>query len=128
MIVHALRISHNMSTKGRQVCDSATFKLTNVHEDEIAKHILSIESNATFVDSINMDMIIKTLPRTLSVITTNINKSIESSTDATLRDHPIPKNHPGSVKGLRPISNLTCLSKILERAVYGQLIRYCKTN
>lgn len=112
---------------------SATFTLTTVHEHEVAKHILSIKSNATGVDSINMDMIIMTLPRTLSVITAIINKSIQSSTYPSLWKiaiiRPIPKNnHPASVKDLRPISILPYLSKILERVVHGQLIRYCEAN
>lgn len=112
---------------------SATFSLTTVLEEEVAKHILCVKSNATGVDSINMDMIILTLPRTLSVITAIINKSILSSTYPSLWKtaiiHPIPKNNsPGSIKDLRPISILPYLSKILEKIVHGQLIRYCETN
>lgn len=110
-----------------------TFRLQTVHENEVAKHIFAIKSNAKGCDSIDMNMIVLTLPRTLNIITAIINRSILTSSFPSIWKcaviRPIPKNNtPNDIKDLRPISLLPYLSKLLERVVYGQLQRYCERN
>ncbi|KAJ8714407.1 hypothetical protein PYW07_002632 [Mythimna separata] len=78
-------------------------------------------------------MLLLTLPTTLQAITDIINRSIESRTFPNLwrraMVRPIPKtNDPATMKDLRPISILPCLSKVLERVVYSQVIDYLEVN
>ena len=109
------------------------FCLHEVDEIEVAKAIESIKSNAQGVDEINMDMVLLTLPSTLSHITSIINKSISSAIFPSIWKHalvtPIPKvNSPESFGDLRPISLLPFLSKVLERIVFWQLSKYMESN
>lgn len=110
-----------------------TFRLREVDETEVARAILSIKSNAQGVDEINMDMILMTLPFTLHIITSLVNKSISSTIFPSSWKYalvtPIPKvNSPESFKDLRPISLLPFLSKVLERIVFWQLSRFVDAN
>lgn len=106
-------------------------KKPNLRVDEclIAKLLLKTKSNALGFDGITFDMILMTLPRTLSVITDIINTSIKTSKVPTVwktafvcRYRTVPKiNDPLELKDLRPISILPYLSKILEKVVYDQM-------
>ena len=112
---------------------SAVFTLRCVDEVAVGKAILSINSNAQGIDGISKDMIILTLPHTLSYITALLNKSIATSTFPlswkTAVVTPIPKiGSPASFSDLRPISLLPFLSKILERVVYIQLVNFLEVN
>ncbi|KAJ8732388.1 hypothetical protein PYW07_014987 [Mythimna separata] len=109
------------------------FKLHNVTEDEISKIIKSLGSNAKGIDGVSLDMIMLTLPTTLHAITTIVNTSIDTNSFpnswkcAVVR--PLPKtSNPSSVKDLRPVSILPCLSKVLERVVYNQMLKYLEAN
>ena len=107
------------------------FKLGRVTEDVVGKIILSIKSNAQGVDRLSRDMILLTLPHSLPIITAIINTSIDSrifpSLWKTALVRPIPKNpNPSAFKDLRPISLLPYLSKILEKVVYDQVLKYCE--
>lgn len=112
---------------------ASVFHLQPVGEDVIANIVKGITSNAEGVDSINLQMLILTLPDTLSVITKMVNLSISSSTFPDLWKisliRPIPKKeNVASLKDLRPISILPCISKILERIVCNQLIKYLEAE
>lgn len=105
------------------------FELSPVSENDIAKYIKSISSSAIGNDGICRDMVLLTLPRTLSVITEMVNKSIATGIVPIQWKMalvtPLPKvNDPSDLKDLRPISILPFLSKILEKAIYHQVIRY----
>lgn len=109
------------------------FQLKQVSENDILKIFRTLKSNAIGNDGISLDMIIYTLPNSLSAITAIVNKSIETNTfptewqNALIR--PIPKiSCPTTVKDLRPISILPCASKILEKVVANQLKNYMERN
>ncbi|XP_026741894.1 uncharacterized protein LOC113503948 [Trichoplusia ni] len=110
------------------------FEMQNLTNAETVLRIIkSLGSNAQGVDGISLDMIALTLPTTLKAITDIINRSITTRTFPELWRcaivRPIPKNsNPASAKDLRPISILPCLSKILERVVYSQVIDYLEVN
>ncbi|XP_026318090.1 uncharacterized protein LOC113228882 [Hyposmocoma kahamanoa] len=111
----------------------ALFKLDTVTEAAVATYILSVKSNAVGSDCISREMILLTLPRTLGVITNIINRSITTGTVPSQRKQalvtPLPKvNNPTELKDLRPISILPFLSKILEKAVYSQLVKFVEAN
>lgn len=109
--------------------NTSEFQLQTVGEDVVANVIKQLCSNAEGIDQISLQMITLTLPNTLSFITKLVNLSIKSSTFPDLWKvsliRPIPKkNCVASVKDLRPISILPCLSKILEKIVCYQMIKY----
>ncbi|CAG9137811.1 unnamed protein product [Plutella xylostella] len=111
------------------------FSIDNCSEEEVAKIINSINTNASghglIFDSIGM--IRMTLVVTLPIITRIINKSISSKkipdTWKIAKVIPLPK---GTIveefKDLRPISILPVLSKIVERVVYTQLSKYLEAE
>lgn len=113
--------------------NNSIFELSTVSENSIAAYITSLTSNATGSDGINRDMILLTLPCTLNIITHLVNKSI---TDGVVPlcwksalVNPLPKvDRPTNLNELRPISILPYLSKLLERAVYNQLMKYVEEN
>ncbi|KAG7301202.1 hypothetical protein JYU34_014077 [Plutella xylostella] len=112
---------------------SNNFNLSPISEEEVAKIIKKFKSNALGYDKISLDMLILTLPRTLHIITYIINQSILTSTFPELWKiaviNPIPKiTNPIDYKDLRPISLLSTLSKILEKAVSNQLTFFLETN
>ncbi|CAG9137745.1 unnamed protein product [Plutella xylostella] len=109
------------------------FNLLTIHEEAVTKIINDLKSNARGADNIALNMIVLTLPRTLEIITFLINVSIKTSTFPDLWKigivRPIPKKeNPASENELRPITLLTCLSKILEKAVNNQLTQYLEIN
>lgn len=111
----------------------ATFHLKTVTVSEIIKFIKLLKSKAEGCDSINLEMLLLTMPDALETITSIVNASIVTSTfpDAwkTAVVRPLPKiSNPTDLKDLRPISILPCLSKILEKAVSKQITVYLEKN
>lgn len=107
----------------------SNFRLEPVQEEAVLRILRGLRSNAQGSDRISLEMLMLTLPRTLTVITAIINRSIVTSSFPDLWKiaivRPIPKvSNPTSVRDLRPISLLPCLSKILERVVSNQLTLY----
>lgn len=112
---------------------SETFSFDSVSEDAVLKVIQSFKSNAQGIDGITLEMLFMTLPQSLPAITNIINGSMSSGMFpdswkvAVVK--PIPKNNqPSSLGDLRPISLLPCLSKILEKIVCMQLIKFLETH
>lgn len=113
--------------------NASEFQLKAVSEDIVANIIRGLSSNAEGIDQITLQMITLTLPDTLSFITKLVNLSITSSTFPDLWKvsliKPIPKKpNITSIKDLRPISILPCLSKILEKIVCYQMIKYLEAE
>lgn len=113
--------------------DAAVFKIAPVEQTDVSRTISGLKSNAKGYDDITLDMIVMTLPHTLNVITSIINCSIVTSTFpdqwkiASIK--PLPKNaNPSTLKDLRPISILPCLSKVLEKIVSRQLSLFLEQN
>jgi hypothetical protein len=112
---------------------AAGFALCTVSEDTVLKAITGLKSNAQGTDGIALDMLLLTLPQSLGAVTTIINRSIESHTFPaswkTAVVKPLAKNNqPTTVRDLRPISLLPCLSKVLERVVCNQLTKYLEDS
>lgn len=109
------------------------FTLQPVSEFTILKIIESFKSNAQGIDGISLEMLLLTLPQSLPSITTIINKSLSSGIfpDAwkVAIVKPIPKNNqPSSFGELRPISLLSCISKILEKVVSVQMVKFLEDH
>lgn len=105
---------------------TSTFSLRTVGEEMVEKILLSIDTKAQGVDGLTVDMVLLTIPRTLKVITTIINRSLETGVFPeswkVAMVGPLPKiPHPMQIKDLRAISILPILSKVLEKIVHSQL-------
>lgn len=110
-----------------------SFNLKPTTEEEVAKILLGINTNATGHDHINAEMLKLIMPEALPTITKIINKSIESGcypqSFKTALVTPLPKSSAvDSVKDLRPISILPTISKIFERVVQKQMVAYLHTE
>lgn len=117
----------------RYSSDSVSFSLQPESDFTIYKILQSFKSNAQGMDGISLDMVLMTLPQSLSAITAIINNSIvhgifpESWKLAVIK--PIPKNsQPSTLSDLRPISLLPCLSKLLEKVVCLQVTKYLEDH
>ena len=111
----------------------ASFELCVCTARDVEKVIQSLKSNATGIDGISLDMLSLMLPDMLGTITAIINRSIETSTypdlwkEAIIR--PLPKSsNPSTLKDLRPISILPCISKVLEKIVSAQVTKFLENN
>ena len=110
-------------------------KFTTATESEIKQLIFSSQSKSCELDPIPTDLLKRCIDPLLPVITTIINKSLETSTvpdsfkEAIVR--PLLKK-PGLdkevFKNYRPVSNLPFISKILEKVVAKQLDTHLGTN
>ena len=105
------------------------FELHEVSEPEVIKVAKSIKSMSVGIDGINIFIIKTLMPRINSILTHIINSSFASN---TFPEHwkkaiikPIPKVCvPLSPSDFRPISLLPALSKIIEKLVNIQIIKY----
>lgn len=109
------------------------FQLVPVQSDVVLRLLRGLKSNAQGSDYISLEMLMMTLPRSLTVITSIINRSIVTSTFPDLWKvaivRPIRKIlNPTSAKDLRPISLLPCLSKVLEKVVSQQFREYLELH
>ena len=105
------------------------FELQEVTEPEVIKVTKSIKSMSIGIDGINIFIIKSLMSRISSILTHIINVSFETSTfpdqwkKALIK--PIPKVCvPLSPSDFRPISLLPALSKIIEKLVNIQIVRY----
>ncbi|XP_013174571.1 PREDICTED: RNA-directed DNA polymerase from mobile element jockey-like, partial [Papilio xuthus] len=108
-------------------------KLKPVSEEEVKNTIYNIKTKAVGHDDLSIDMIKLTLKVTLPIITKMVNKSIETNTfpsswkKALVK--PIQKKSTVvELKDLRPISILPVLSKVLEKVVLVQVLKYLGNN
>ena len=105
------------------------FELREVSEPEVIKVTKSIKSMSVGVDGINIFIIQSLMPRIHSVLTHIINFSFETSVFPEQWKKgiikPIPKVCvPLSPSDFSPISILPALSKIIEKLVNIQIVKY----
>ncbi|XP_026328190.1 uncharacterized protein LOC113236375 [Hyposmocoma kahamanoa] len=107
--------------------------LTTVEDNEILQIMRSLKSNAVGLDGISLDMLLLSLPVILPVVTAMVNRSIETNTFPVDWQHavirPIPKiNNPSNLTDIRPISILSCVSKVLETIVAKQVTNFLESH
>ena len=107
----------------------------NTSEDEIKKLIVSSKSTTCSLDSIPTEILKKCLNQTLPTLTKLYNLSLRSGVvpNAFKRAiiKPLLKKHNldiNELKSFRPISNLSFLSKILEKIVDQRLRDHLSSN
>lgn len=101
--------------------------------NEVQSIINKLSSNATGADGINAKMIKMCCPLITPYITHIINYCLEGGIFPTLWKQvlvrPLAKIHePIDYSDLRPVSIITTLSKILEKAIFTQLMDYVTIN
>ena len=101
---------------------------------EIFKILSALDTNkATGPDGISNKLLREAAPSISDVLAKIFNKSLESSTypDIWKMAHVVPlhkKNSQSDPNNYRPVSLLTCISKILEKAVYKYVHNYLISN
>ena len=106
-----------------------TFALQDVTEEEVIKIAKSLKSNSTGVDDISAFFVKLSIEKSAPAITDIINTSFRAGIfpDRWKRAIviPIPKiDTPLSPTDFRPISLLSVLSKIIEKVVAQQIVKY----
>ncbi len=115
---------------------SSTFsEFKPLTESEVADLIRKSLVKSSALDPIPADLFLKCLPQLLPPLTAIINSSLTTgSVSPDLKEAyltPIIKKHnldPEILNNYRPISNLTYIFKLIERAVANQLSNYLATN
>ena len=111
----------------------STFNFSMVSEVDVIKALRSISTNASGVDGISAKFIKLCIPYVAPVLTHIVNCSLESGIFpsrwkfATVK--PIKKClNPLSPSDYRPISILPAMSKVLEKLVCSQIVKYLNLN
>ena len=111
-----------------------SLKLSSVHPDQIIKIISSLKSSSSCgLDSIDTKIIKLVKHQLLPVITHIVNLSISQRrfpcTWKVAKVAPLHKKEEVIYpKNYRPVSLLLVISKVLERAIFEQMIRYLEEN
>ena len=103
--------------------------------EDVRKLIMSTRSKSCSLDPIPTEILKKLLPELLPFITDMCNKSMQEGCLPASQKHaiisPIIKKagmDAEDLKSYRPISNLTYMSKLIERMVYRQITTYLEAN
>jgi hypothetical protein len=118
-------------TMGSITC---SFTLKPVHPDDILSIIGNLKnSKSTGMDNLDTYIIKLVAADILPAITHIVNLSISEATfpSAWKRAKVVPllkKDDPLNPKNYRPVALLPILSKILERAIFSQLVNYLDSN
>lgn len=109
--------------------------LHNVSIDDVRCAILKLKSDAVGLDSVPLRLFKLSLPVVLPFITHIFNFCITTSTFPSLLKRakivPVPKDYSSgdaSASDFRPISILPSLSKVFERLLNDQILRFVSSN
>ena len=113
---------------------TARFSLTGIHPDTVRKIICGLKnSKASGVDDIDTYVLKLMVDEVLPAITHIANLSIKQGKFPTMykKAKVIPllkKGDPLEPKNYRPVALLCIVSKVLERAVFTQIVEFMKTQ
>ena len=117
------------------ICDNIFDHFRPVSVDEVRKTILSSKPTTCPLDAIPTPLLIECLDELLPAITEIINCSLNSGSFPSifktavvrplLKKSTLDKNN---LKNYRPVSNLSFLSKILEKIVLAQIFEHINNN
>ena len=108
---------------------SQLFSIADTSESEVKANLLAIKSKSSGCDGISIDTIKPIMDFIVPTITNIFNSSIATATFPTEWKQayviPLPKiASPTQPKDFRPISILPLLSKVFERIVHSQLVKF----
>ena len=129
----SLPIRQQINHYERTTFSNSKFDFSQVTETEVRKALYSIRSNSSGSDGITSKMLKSALPYIIHSLTHIINFSLSTGTFPSswkdARVLPLPKKQKiTSFNDLRPISLLPVMSKILEKVVYRQVIKFTESN
>ena len=113
---------------------NCTFRFKPVKQEDVLKIISGLKnSKSSGVDYINTGTLKLVAKEILPAITHIVNLSIRQGTFPTIWKHSkvvplLKKGDPLSAKNYRPVALLPILSKILEKAVFIQIVEYLDQN
>ena len=113
---------------------TAQFSLSPVHPDTVRKIILSLKnSKACGVDNIDTYiiklMVDEIVPPVTHILNLSIQQAVFPSMYKVAKVIPLlKKGDPLEAKNYRPVALLCIISKIIERAIYLQIVDYMNTN
>ena len=106
-----------------------------VNEEDVRKIICKLPNKCCSLDVIPTWLLKQCMPTILPTLTKVVNISLKSGTFPTSLKQaivtPIIKKatlDPNELKNYRPVSNIKCFSKILEKCVMSQLFSHMSTN
>jgi len=104
-------------------------------KDDVARVVAAAVSKSCELDPIPTDILKQFLSVSLPCITKMCNASLQRGSLPMTQRNAIVASHlkktgsdPADVRNYRPISNLTFMSKVVERLVCRQLVAYLKQN
>ncbi|VEN64491.1 unnamed protein product [Callosobruchus maculatus] len=117
----------------RNRCCDAVFAFQSLTDDDVLSAISRVKSNAAGPDGVTLEMVKLCSPVIVPFLTHIYNESIRSSRFPSEWKRafvlPLPKvSNPQNESELRPISLLCVLSKIFEKAIYEQVIKFLERN
>lgn len=112
---------------------SSTLRFSTVDSNAVLNCLNSIKSNASGSDGLSLCMLHLCSPYIVDYLTNIINSCLISSTFPSQWKaaivNPVAKiEEPTSYKDIRPISLLPIMSKVFEKIVYDQLLKYLEAN
>jgi hypothetical protein len=113
---------------------TTTFSMASVHPDTVRKIILGLKnSKSSGIDNIDTYIIKLMVDDILPAVTHIVNLSIQHATFPSKYKiaKVIPllkKDDPLEPKNYRPVAILCILSKVIERAIFIQIVEYMNTN
>ena len=106
----------------------------SLSEDEVSKVIMSMASKSSEIDPVPTTLLKKILPQIIKPITKIINTSLEQGVFASQWKVAIVKPLLKKIgldlitANYQPVSNLSFLSKVLERCVINQFTTHCDVH
>ena len=129
------KTKHNPLYADSSYSDSCFSSFHPVTQEEVKRIISKSSKKSCFLDPIPTSLLIECIDEILPAITCIINDSLQSGHVPDIYKNalvtPLIKKQSldqNVLKNYRPISNLSFLSKILERIVLGQINDYLKNN
>jgi hypothetical protein len=113
---------------------SSVFSLTCVHPDNIKKIIVELKnSKSCGVDNIDTYILKLMVDEVLPAVTHIVNLSIQQAVFPSLYKFAkviplLKKDDPLEPKNYRPVAILCILSKVIERAIFIQVVEYMNKN
>nr|CAH7737089.1 unnamed protein product [Callosobruchus chinensis] len=125
--------SRTIQNYRRNRCCDAEFAFHSLTDDDVVSAISRVKSNAAGPDGLTLEMVKLCSPVIVPFLTHVYNESIRTSKFPSDWKRafvlPLPKvSLPQNESELRPISLLCVLSKIFEKAIYEQVIRFLERN
>ena len=129
------QVSDPLSTlKSRMIGRTCSFSLAAVHPDEVEKVISSLSNSSSFgldqIDTYTVKLIkLEILPALTHIINLSVTTKVFPSCWKRAKIIPLHKKEDLlNPKNYRPVAIIPIFSKVLERVIFNQMIKYLADN